>query len=125
MTEVTREAARHWLAGYKSAWEQRDPAAAGRLFTPDATYRETPFDAPFEGRAAIEDYWRGAVSGQRDVAFSSELLACEGKEAIAHWHVAFRTEPGDQAIELDGIFRLRFAAEDLVDRFEEWWHLKA
>lgn len=123
MSEIKPEAAERWLAAYKTAWEERDPAAAGALFTEDATYRETPFVAPFEGRAAIETYWAGAVASQRAIAFSSELIACTGREAIAHWHVAFTVEPKDQPIQLDGIFRLRFASDALVDRLEEWWHI--
>lgn len=125
MNEVDRARAERWLTNYKKAWEERDPGAAGRLFTSEATYRETPFVEPFKGRAAIEQYWAGAVSGQRDIAFSSDVLACSGDEAIAHWQVAFRAGPDGQPIELDGIFRLRFESEELVDRFEEWWHIKS
>ena len=125
MSDVNRGSVERWLEAYKSAWEERDPAAAGRLFTPEATYRETPFQDPFEGRAAIEQYWAGAVASQRDVRFSSEVLACFGSEAIAHWHVEFSVDPGGQTVELDGIFRLRFASDELVDRFEEWWHVRS
>ena len=124
MTEVSRTTAERWLQGYKGAWENRDPAAAGRLFTPEATYRETPFEAAFEGRSAIERYWAGAVAGQRDVRFTSEVLACSGQQALAHWHVAFTVADGDAQVELDGIFRLWFASEELVERFEEWWHVR-
>jgi hypothetical protein len=35
-----------WLEAYGRAWKERDPDAAPRLFAEDASYRETPFDAP-------------------------------------------------------------------------------
>ena len=113
-----------WLDSYKSAWEDRDPGAAAALFTEAATYRETPYDAPFEGRAAIEGYWSGAVSGQRDVRFTYEVLACTGDRGLARWHATFETAEGGDTIDLDGIFHCRFETQALVGRFEEWWHLK-
>ena len=122
--QIGLEEAQQWLARYGEAWEKRDPSLAGALFTPDATYRETPFDAPFEGRDAIEDYWARAVAGQRDVRFSAEVLACAGDQAIAHWHVEFTAVPGDARVELDGIFILAFHPGGLVNRFEEWWHVR-
>lgn len=113
-----------WLDGYKAAWESRDAAAAAALFAEDATYRETPFDPPMEGRAAIADYWTRVTSGQRDVRFGYEILACDGDTGLCRWHAAFVGIPGGEAIELDGIFRCGFTEERLVDRFEEWWHIR-
>jgi uncharacterized protein (TIGR02246 family) len=113
-----------WLDGYKRAWEERDPAAAAALFTSDATYRETPFDDVLAGTEAIRAYWTKAVSGQSDVQFTYELLACAGDEGFCRWHAAFTGVPGGEAIDLDGIFRCRFADEHHVRTFEEWWHIR-
>ena len=33
-----------WLQKYEAAWETRDAAAAGRLFTGDATYHDNAFE---------------------------------------------------------------------------------
>jgi len=113
-----------WLDRYKAAWEQRDPAAAAALFTEQATYRETPYDAPFEGQGAIRNYWTKAVAGQRDVRFSYDILACCGDRGLCHWHATFAAEPAGDTIDLDGIFHCRFAGDGRVATFEEWWHLK-
>ena len=114
-----------WLDDYKAAWESRDPSAAADLFTDDASYGEMPFDPPIVGREAIATYWANAVAGQRDVRFTYEILSCGGGEAICHWHCAFTGVPGGAAVELDGIFRCRYADAAHVDRFEEWWHVRA
>ncbi len=113
-----------WLERYRQAWEQRDPAAASALFTEGASYRETPYDPPFEGRPAIHDYWAKAVAGQRDVRFTYEILACSGARGVSRWHATFCAVEGGATIDLDGIFLCRFADSTLVDAFEEWWHLK-
>ena len=122
--ELDKAAFSAWLDGYKAAWEERDPPAAAALFTETATYREAPYDPPFEGRAAIEAYWAKAVSGQRDVRFSHEVLACAGDRGVAKWHATFQAAEGGDTIDLDGIFHCRFETDRLVGRFEEWWHLK-
>ena len=113
-----------WLGGYKAAWEGRDAAAAGALFAKDATYRETPYDEPFAGRTAIEAYWAKVTSGQQDIAFTYEVIACTGDEGVAHWHCTFTAAPGGETIDLDGIFRCGFADSGRVRRFEEWWHIR-
>ena len=113
-----------WLDRYKAAWEQRDPAMAGALFTADAVYAETPFDPPFEGRQAIESYWDRTVSGQKDVTFSYEPLGCRGDEGLSRWHAAFTAVPGGASVDLDGIFRCAFADSRTVRRLEEWWHVR-
>src|SRR5882672_9886103 len=58
-----------WVARYGAAWEARDAAAAGVLFTAKARYSETPFELPKQGRAAIEEYWRTVTADQRDIIF--------------------------------------------------------
>lgn len=113
-----------WLDAYKAAWEARDPAAAATLFTADAHYHEMPFDAPIEGTDGIAAYWATAVAGQKDVLFTYEILACTGDRGLCHWHCAFTGIPGGAAIDLDGIFRCRFADVDHVSHFREWWHVR-
>jgi hypothetical protein len=113
-----------WLERYREAWESRDPGRAAGLFTQDASYRETPFDAPMRGRAEIEGYWAKAVAGQKDVRFSYEIFACADDQGICRWHAAFMGVPGGEKIDLDGIFRCRFADPAQVATFEEWWHIR-
>lgn len=79
------------------------------MFTADATYHEIPFDAPIEGADAVAAYWANAVAGQQDILFTARILACAGDEGIAHWHCAFTRIAGGERIDLDGIFRCRFA----------------
>lgn len=113
-----------WLDAYKAAWESRDPKAAAGLFTGDAIYHEMPFDAPIVGTEAIAAYWARAVAGQRDVRFTSEILACTEDQGVCHWHCSFIGVPGGETIDLDGIFRCRFSAPGRVSHFQEWWHIR-
>ena len=113
-----------WLDRYRQAWEKRDPDAAAALFTEQATYRETPYDPPFQGQDEIRAYWAKAVAGQSGVRFTSEILACSGDRGVCRWHATFKAAEAGDTIDLDGIFLCRFAEPARVDAFEEWWHLK-
>lgn len=113
-----------WLARYKEAWEQRDPAKAASLFTEHAPYHELPFDAPKAGRSGIRDYWATVTADQRDVDFKSQLIAVTGQTAVARWSAHLRSASSGVRVELDGVFILTFDASGLCSELREWWHVK-
>jgi uncharacterized protein (TIGR02246 family) len=121
---ITPAAFAAWLERYKQAWETRDASLAGALFTEDATYHEKPFDAPMQGRPAIEAYWTRVTAGQSDIHFTYEVIACAGDQGVAHWHAAFLVEGGAR-IELDGVFVCAFADAETVRHLREWWDVQA
>ena len=121
---LTPAALEAWLQRYGAAWESRDPAAAGKLFLADASYHEMPFDAPKQGRAAIEEYRRKVTADQRDVKFESKLIAVNGNTGVAHWKATFRVASSGATLALDGVFVLEFDASGQCQSLREWWHLK-
>ncbi len=121
---MDRESFENWLDAYGKAWESRDPQAAARLFTDDAPYYETPFDEPARAREGISEYWAGATGSQRDVSFSSEVLAVTEDRGIARWKVDFTRISSDAPVKLDGIFLVEMNSDGLCTEFREWWHSK-
>ncbi len=119
MERATLEA---WLDAYKRAWEARDPEAAADLFTAEASYHETPFEAPARGRDGILNYWSDATRYQEGVEFSYEVLATTETGGIAHWHCEFTRPTSDSVVELDGIFLVELDADGKCIQFREWWH---
>lgn len=122
MYELTSAAFQQWLEGYRTAWESRDPAAAAALFTAGAEYYWTPFDPPQRGKGEIAQAWQQAVSGQRDVSFSHELLAARGNKGIARWRCSFTAVPAETKVRLDGILVAEFESAGQCTVFREWWH---
>jgi len=114
-----------WLQKYAAAWESRDAAAAGLLFTADASYHEMPFDPPKQGRAAIQDYWKTVTADQRDIQFESKIVAVNGNTGVAHWKATFKVQSTGATIALDGVFVLEFDASGQCKSLREWWHVKA
>jgi ketosteroid isomerase-like protein len=112
----------HWLMRYKQAWETRDPDAAVELFTPDATYRVTPFREPEWYQDGIRRYWTRVTADQRNVQFQSTMLATNGDTGICHWHCEFDLESTGGHLEIDGIFVFDLLPDGRCQKFQEWWH---
>jgi len=116
----------NWLEFYGNAWVEGDAERIMDLFTSDAVYRETPYDAPMEGRAAIGKYWQdGAGDGQENVRFDAQVWMVQGSIAVAGWQANFTRKPTGTRVELDGVFRLEMRTVSktlLCSRLDEWWH---
>lgn len=121
---IDERALTDWLRRYEQAWESRDAQAASSIFTEDALYYETPYAEPFRGRQGIADYWSGVTADQRDVDFTSEVIAVKDDVGIAHWNAKLTAASTGQRVELDGIFVLRFGEDGLVSELKEWWVLR-
>lgn len=119
---MDRRQLEEWLAAYGEAWERKDTGAFVGLFSPDARYHWTPFEAAKRGREALAEAFDAAVARQRGISFGSEVLSVAEGVGIAHWRCSFdRVETGDR-VRLDGIFRMEFDEDGLCRSFREWWH---
>ncbi|UCG65931.1 MAG: nuclear transport factor 2 family protein [Deltaproteobacteria bacterium] len=113
----------NWLRRYGDAWEKGDPGSIKALFTSDAQYYETPFDAPMIGLDAIIKYWRdNAVLSQEDVSFCYNVLAVDRNVGLARWSAHFKRLPSGNRVKLDGIFKAEFSDDGKCGVFREWWH---
>jgi SnoaL-like domain len=113
----------HWLDLYGNAWVAGDSDAVVQLFTADAAYYETPFDAPMIGTQAIHRYWtEGAKSSQTDVTFQALPISFDQDTGCAHWRATFRRVPSRTFVELDGVLLVKFTAARRCQELREWWH---
>ena len=117
---MTPQGLEAWLEAYGRAWETRDPDAVVELFSPGATYRETPFDEEMRGREAIRRYWQQIPDHQRDVEFGYEVELVE--PAVVRWWSAYTRIRDGQRVRLDGVFLLEFDGDGRCIRLREWWH---
>lgn len=110
-----------WLARYRRAWIERDAAAAGQLFTEDATYREQPFHPPFVGREAIRNYWANVTASQTGVELRYGKSISDGRRLAVEWWANLQTNDGP--LTLAGEFLLLFAATGECRELREYWVL--
>jgi hypothetical protein len=120
---LTHNAFESWLLAYRAAWEGRDALGAASLFSAEnAEYYWTPFSDPQRGRDEIAAVWESAVSQQRDIHMTFDILAVEGSRGVAHWHTNFTSLPTEEPVQLDGILIADFDAPKQCRVFREWWH---
>lgn len=122
--QLTPAALETWLADYKRAWEERDANRAAVLFTENARYYETPFDAPKAGRSGIREYWATVTADQRSVVFKSEIVAVNAHNGLARWSASLTSAASGARVELDGMFFLTFT-DGLCSELREWWHVRS
>lgn len=113
-----------WLRAYQAAWQGRNSEAAACLFTDDAEYYWTPHDPPQRGPAGIAAAWEAAVSQQRDVKFTFEILAVSGSTGVAKWRADFVRLPARSRVRIEGVLAAEFTNGVLCRVFREWWHSK-
>jgi len=111
-----------WLRAYQTAWQERDPAAAARLFSDDAEYYWTPLDPPQRGPAGVAAAWEAAVSQQRDIRFTYTILAVSGATGIATWRADFTRLPARSTVRIEGVLTAEFVVTGRCRVFREWWH---
>jgi len=120
------EHARHlfetWLDAYGRAWEWKNADAFVALFTPAADYHWTPFGPPKQGREGIRTAFDAAVTTQRDIRFSHDVLAVDQRRGIAHWTCRLVRIATAREFTIDGILTAEFDPAGLCHRFREWWH---
>lgn len=130
-----------FMQGYKTAWEQRDPAGFAALFHADGEYHNTPFQVQ-RGTQQLMEYWK-RVQLQQDVQVRFEVLAQDAAGGIAHWHVTYQVaseelfaiwarstgtslpprKTGDPLprMVLDGVLQATFR-DGLCAQARIWWH---
>jgi predicted SnoaL-like aldol condensation-catalyzing enzyme len=109
-----------WLEAYRQAWQQRDADAAAALFTENATYTEQPYQAAFEGRQGVHDYWARVTATQSEVEMQFGKPLSNGNRTAVEWWTTL--ENGGHAITLAGSFMLEFDDSGLCSCLREYWH---
>lgn len=107
-----------WVAAYERAWRAAGTAALATLFTPDATYRQSPYSDPVAGLPAIARMWEAEREGPDEVfRMECDLVAASGDVAVLRAEVWYG-DPVQQ--EYRDLWIVRFAPDGRCAAFEEW-----
>ena len=113
--DVDREDVARWVSGYERAWRGGDAGAVATLFSEDAAYRASPYDASRIGHDAIAAFWLDDAG--RTFSMDARVVAVDGDVAVVRVDVRYET-PTEQ--EYRDVWLLRFAPDGRVADFEEW-----
>ncbi|HWM04840.1 MAG TPA: nuclear transport factor 2 family protein [Actinophytocola sp.] len=107
-----------WIEAYERAWRAEGTAHLRELFTDDAGYRHSPYEAPITGLAAIERDWEQEREGPDEVfTMTAEIIAVEGDTGVAKVAVTYGDPVTQEYLDL---WIVRFAADGRCAVYEEW-----
>lgn len=108
-----------WLQGYRLAWENRDAESAAALFTPDATYRSNIFEAPYQGRDGVRNYWQTVTKSQSEVSVQMGRPFVDGSRVAVEWWTTMKVDGAETT--LPGCLLLDFDDHWVCRRLREYW----
>ena len=115
---MERQPVLDWIDRYEHAWRAEGTDALHDLFTEDASYLQSPYEAPKVGLREIAEMWDDERSGPDErFTMSRDLVAVDGDTAVARVLVRY-DEPVRQ--EYLDLWVIGFAPDGRVERFEEW-----
>lgn len=117
-TGATRVQVGTWVAAYERAWRSPGTGELTGIFTPDATYRQGPYDERLTGLPEIARMWEAERAGPAEVfRMTSAVVAVDGDTAVVRVEVWYG-DPVQQ--EFRDLWVIRFAADGRSAAFEEW-----
>ena len=122
---MDRQRVAAWVAAYEQAWRRPGTEALNEIFTPDAVYRQGPYEEPVVGLDDIARMWEAERSGPDEVfEMTCEVVAVEADTAVAQIEVRYG---GPSPHEYRDLWVMTFAGDGLCRSFEEWafWPGKA
>jgi ketosteroid isomerase-like protein len=119
MGKVTdRAIVRRWIGDYEAAWRAPGTDGLAGLFTSDAVYRQSPYQHPVTGLAAIGRMWEQEREGPDEVfTLATEIVAVDGPTAVVQAEVCYAGPP---AQEYRDLWVIRLAGDGRCTWFEEW-----
>lgn len=113
-----RAAVRRWVDAYEVAWRTPGTDGLADLFSPDASYLQSPYHQPVVGLDAIRRMWDEERNGPHEVfTLATEILAVEGATAVVRAEVRYGV-PVFQ--EYRDLWVVRLDREGRCTWFEEW-----
>ena len=109
---------RRWLAAYEAAWRAPGTRGLAEIFTGDASYRQSPYQAPVAGLDAIRRMWDEERDGPDEVfTIATDILAVDGPTAVVRAEVRYG-DPLRQ--EYRDLWIMQLGDDGRCTGFEEW-----
>lgn len=122
--EDTAVLGRRLVDTFGRAWERTDAQALLTVFTPDAVFVETPFNAPLTGTAGIRGYWQDLSFHQSEVRFASGEIFVVGPWFATEFFVTFRRRRTGEMVEAKGGMFCE-TRDGLISEMRLYWHRRA
>jgi len=118
MSTMDRTDIVRWIDAYERAWRSPGTDQLSMVFTPDVTYRTSPWAEPVTGLDELAVFWEHERAGP-DEGFTmhSEVVAVEGRTAVVRVSVDYDDATVGRWRDL---WVLQFSTGGRCMAFEEW-----
>jgi ketosteroid isomerase-like protein len=115
---IDRATVSQWIADYEGAWRTPRTEGLTELFSDDATYFQSPYEAPVVGIDAIRRMWDEERDSYDEIfTLVTEIVAVESDTAVVRAEVHYDPPVGQEYRDL---WVLRFDGSGRCAWFEEW-----
>jgi ketosteroid isomerase-like protein len=105
-------------------WETAAADAIAELFTDDAVFKPSPFDAPLAGRTAILEYWREVPFEQAEIAFRCGEVFVAGPWFGTEFRCTFRRRRSGERVDVRGALFCE-TIDGRIAEMRMYWHRTA
>ncbi len=112
-----------WLSALRKGLEAGDAEALSALFSQDALFYDTPFQAPKRGRVEIQLLFEAEARQRVGVSFDHEMIDFGEDVGWAAWSTGFNRAGLDDPVRIEGILKAVFKPDGTCVEFRQWWHI--
>lgn len=107
-----------WVVAYERAWRTEGIDSLAEVFTPDVSYRPSPWVDPIEGLTDLGAFWEAERKGpDEEFALSCEVVAVDGSTAVVRVSVDYGAPLHSRWRDL---WVLELTTDGRCTAFEEW-----
>ena len=118
---ATRALGRSLVDTFGMGWSRGNVDLMMSVFSPEATFIETPFSEPLTGANAVRGYWRDVPMHQSEVTFSSGEIYAAGPWFSTEFKCVFRRRRTGEWVEARGAMFCETDGERLTE-MRMYWH---
>jgi len=117
----TRELAVELIDGFARGWAKGQPDLIVGSLTADASFFETPFSEPLQGREAIRRYWSEVPANQSEITVTRGEIYVAGPWFATEFKAVFRRRRTGEWVQAKGaIFCETLAGK--ISEMRMYWH---
>jgi ketosteroid isomerase-like protein len=117
----TRERGRILIDTFGRGWAKPNVDLLMSVYTPSATFIETPFSEPLRGQEAIRRYWLEVPYNQSEITFTSGEIYAAGPWFSTEFKCVFRRRRTGDWVDARGAIFCETEA-DGISEMRMYWH---
>src|SRR5213080_4590898 len=117
----TRERGRILIDTFGRGWAKPNVDLLMSVYTPSATFIETPFSEPLRGQEAIRRYWLEVPYNQSEITFTSGEIYAAGPWFSTEFKCVFRRRRSGDWVDARGAIFCETEG-DAISEMRMYWH---